>query len=185
MSAARESGAGSAAKPVACLPADEAERLQALRRLQLLDSGPTESFDTVTRLASVALRLPIVLVSLVDADRQWFKSRVGLEAPETPRNISFCSHAVFERRPLVIGNTTRDPRFQGNPLVTGPPHIRAYLGIPLYTPDRYPIGTLCGIDRQPRDFGDVEIAMMNDFAKIVEVLLQARAAAVQNDGVSR
>jgi GAF domain-containing protein len=156
------------------MPADEAERLQALRRLRLLDSGPTESFDTVTRLAAMALRLPIVLVSLIDADRQWFKSRVGLEVPETPRSVSFCTHAVFERRPLVIRNALRDPRFQGNPLVTGPPHIRAYLGIPLYTLDRYPIGTLCGIDRQPRDFGEMELAMMNDFAKIVEMLLRAQ-----------
>jgi GAF domain-containing protein len=174
MNAAREPGAGRATTPTFGIPADEAERLHALRRLELLDSGPAESFDTVTRLASVALRLPIVLVSLIDADRQWFKSRVGLDAPETPRNVSFCTHAVFERRPLVIPNATRDPRFVANPLVTGPPHIRSYLGIPLYTLDRYPIGTLCGIDRQPRDFGEVEIAMMNDFAKIVEVLLHAQ-----------
>lgn len=154
-----------------------------MRRLQLLDSEPTESFDTVTRLAAMALRLPIVLVSLIDSDRQWFKSRVGLEAPETPRNVSFCTHAVFERRPLVVRNATRDPRFQGNPLVTGPPHIRAYLGIPLYTPDRYPIGTLCGIDRQPRDFGEVEIAMMNDFAKIVEILLRAQQLSAEDPSV--
>jgi len=183
MNVACEPGAGSITTPSVSIPPDEAERLRALRRLQLLDSGPAESFDTVTRLVSVALRLPIVLVSLVDADRQWFKSRVGLEAPETPRNVSFCTHAVFARRPLVIPNATRDPRFEDNPLVTGPPFIRSYLGIPLYTLDRFPIGTLCGIDRQPREFGEVEIAMMSDFAKIVEMLLHAKELSAKTDGV--
>ncbi len=185
MNAACEPGASAIATPSVSIPPDETERLQALRRLQLLDSGPAESFDTVTRLASVALRLPIVLVSLVDADRQWFKSRVGLDVPETSRKVSFCTHAVFERRPLVIPNATRDPRFRANPLVTGPPHIRSYLGIPLYTRDRFPIGTLCGIDRQPREFGEVEVAMMNDFAKIVEMLLYARELSAKTDGVLR
>jgi diguanylate cyclase (GGDEF)-like protein/PAS domain S-box-containing protein len=166
-----------------CMPPDEAERLAALRRLQLLDSAPAESFDTVTRLASTALRLPIVLVSLVDAERQWFKSRVGLEVAETPRQISFCAHAVYERRPFIITNAARDPRFLNNPLVTGPPHIRAYLGIPLYTRDRYPVGTLCGIDDQPREFGEREIAMMSDFAKIIEVFLHAKELSARTDSV--
>ncbi len=166
-----------------CMPPDEAERLSALRRLKLLDSAPAESFDTVTRLASTALRLPIVLVSLVDAERQWFKSRVGLEVAETPRQISFCAHAVYERRPFIITNAARDPRFLNNPLVTGPPHIRAYLGIPLYTRDRYPVGTLCGIDDQPREFGEREIGMMSDFAKIIEVFLHAKELSARTDSV--
>lgn len=183
MNAAFEPDAGNAATPASCFPADEAERLDALRRLKLLDTAPAESFDTVTRLAAVGLRLPIVLVSLVDAERQWFKSRVGLEVAETPRNVSFCTHAVFERKPLVIRDATRDPRFVANPMVTGAPHIRAYIGIPLYTRDRHPVGTLCGIDRQPREFGELEIATMTDFAKIVEVFLHARELSAKTDGV--
>ncbi len=167
----------------ACIPADESERLNALRRLKLLDSAPAESFDTVTRLASVAMRLPIVLVSLVDAERQWFKSRVGLEVTETPRKVSFCAYAVFERQPFIIRDATQDARFAANPLVTGPPFIRSYLGIPLYTRDRYPIGTLCGIDRQPREFGAVEIDTMSDFARIVEVFLHARELSAKTEGV--
>jgi PAS domain S-box-containing protein len=154
-----------------------------LRRLKILDSAPAESFDTVTRLASVALRLPIVLVSLVDAERQWFKSRVGLDVAETSRHVSFCTHAVFERRTLIIPNATKDPRFLNNPLVTGPPHMRSYVGIPIYTRSGYPVGTLCGIDRQPRDFGTLEIAMMSDFAKIVEVFLHTRELSAKTDGV--
>ena len=165
------------------IPPDETERLDALRRLNLLDSGPAEVFDTVTRLASLALRVPIVLVSLVDANRQWFKSKVGLEVCETPRDISFCAHAVYERHPLVIGDAAQDPRFAGNPLVTGPPHIRSYLGIPLYTRDRFPIGTLCSIDRQPRNFGDTEVALMSDYAKIIEAFLHAKELATKSEGV--
>jgi diguanylate cyclase (GGDEF)-like protein/PAS domain S-box-containing protein len=183
MNAAFEPDAGISPQPTECIPPDEAGRLDALRRLKLLDSAPAESFDTVTRLASLTLRLPIVLVSLVDADRQWFKSRVGLDVEETPRRVSFCTHAVFARRPLIIPNATQDPRFLNNPLVTGPPYIRSYLGIPLYTRERYPIGTLCGIDRQQREFGAREIAMMSDFAKIIEVFVHTRELSAKTDGV--
>jgi diguanylate cyclase (GGDEF)-like protein/PAS domain S-box-containing protein len=165
------------------VPTDESDRLEALRRLNLLDSSPSDSFDAVTRLAAQALRVPIVLVSLVDADRQWFKSKVGLETCETGRDVSFCAHAVYERHPLVVRDATSDPRFAGNPLVTGAPHIRAYLGIPLYTRERFPIGTLCCIDQQARAFGDAEIAAVSDFAKIVEVFLHAKELAVKTEGV--
>jgi len=183
MNAVVESDAENPAMQAPGIPADETARLNALRRLQLLDGAPAESFDTVTRLASTSMRLPIVLVSLVDADRQWFKSRVGLDVTETPRQVSFCAHAVFERRPLVIADATRDPRFAHNPLVTGPPHIRSYLGIPLFTRDHHPIGTLCGIDRQAREFGEMEIATMRDFAKIVEVFVHAKELTAKSEAV--
>jgi diguanylate cyclase (GGDEF)-like protein/PAS domain S-box-containing protein len=165
------------------LPADEAARLEALRGLKLLDTGPLESFDTVTRLVAAALRVPMVLVSLVDENRQWFKSKVGLDVRETPRNISFCSHAVYERRPLVICDATRDPRFADNPLVTGPPHIRSYLGVPLYSREAFPLGTLCCLDREARNFGDAEVAVVSDYAKIVEVFIHARELAAKTEGV--
>ena len=121
------------------VPIDEEQRLAALHRLLLLDTPAEESFDRVTRLASVALGVPIMLVSLVDENRQWFKSCIGLGVTETSREVSFCGHVVYERRPLNIADATRDPRFADNPLVTGAPYIRAYLGFPLFTVDAQPI----------------------------------------------
>ncbi len=122
-------------------PTDEADRLLALYHLRLLDTPPSESFDRITRLASKMLDVPMSLVSLVDKDRQWFKSAVGLDVPETPREVSFCGHVIFERCPLVVRDATADLRFAGNPLVTRAPHIRAYLCVPLFTLAKQPIGT--------------------------------------------
>lgn len=156
------------------IPADEGERLMALRGLGILDTPPEESFDRVTRLAAKALAVPIALVCLVDETRQWFKSRVGLAATQTSREVSFCGHAVVERKPLLIPDTTLDPRFAGNPLVTSAPHIRAYLGVPLYTRNRQPIGTLCALDVRPRAFGADETAILTDFAGIVQQLIHTQ-----------
>jgi GAF domain-containing protein len=155
------------------IPANEAERLLALHRLGLLDTPPSESFDRITSLAAQSLRVPILLLSLVDESRQWFKSRVGLDVQETARDISFCGHVVFERRPIVVGDATRDARFAHNPLVTGTPYIRAYMGIPLFTLDGQPIGTLCAIDIQPRHFRSLEIETLTKFASIVEETIHA------------
>ena len=167
----------------AAIPVDEADRLTALRRLCLLDSKPSDSFDRITRLAARALDVPIVLVSLVDETRQWFLSRVGLNATETSREVSFCAHAVVERSTLVVPDATLDARFAGNPLVTGEPHIRAYGGIPLFTRDGYALGTLCAIDRRPRDFDADDIATLRDFALMVEDFIQAQELAIQSKGV--
>lgn len=164
-------------------PDDEGERLAALRNLCILDTQPNENFDNVTRLAAQALRVPIVLVSLVDEARQWFKSRVGLEARETSREVSFCGHAVYERRPLVVPDATADARFAGNPLVTGGPQIRAYIGVPVYTRAGHPVGTLCAIDRRSREFGDVDLATLAGFAKIIEHYLQSQELANRAGGV--
>lgn len=167
----------------ACIPPREAERLAALWQLGLLDSAPSEGFDRITRLAAKTLAIPIVLVSLLDDSRQWFKSRVGLDASETPRDVSFCGHAIYERRPFVIPDAALDERFAANPLVTGPPYVRAYLGIPLYTRDGHAIGTLCAIDRVPRSFDAVEIATLGDFAKIIEDAIHAQEVAAQTEHV--
>jgi diguanylate cyclase (GGDEF)-like protein/PAS domain S-box-containing protein len=132
----------------------EERRLQALHGYGVLDTPSEAGFDEITHLASVWLDVPIVLVSLVDQDRQWFKSRVGLTAPETPRRLSFCSVAL--ERPnemLVVTDATQDPRFRDNALVTGEPGIRFYAGAPLRTPEGLALGTLCVIDRRPREFG--------------------------------
>jgi len=132
-------------------PTGDSGRLAALRSLGIFDTEPDPALDVVTRLAADRFDTPIALISLVDADRQWFKSRCGLETSETPRSVSFCSHAIEGDGVMVVADAARDPRFADNPLVTGDPHIRFYAGAPLTTSDGHAIGTLCVIDRKPRD----------------------------------
>ena len=156
---------------------NEADRLAALQRYDVLDTPPEESFDRITRLAKTALQMPIVLVSLIDAERQWFKSRQGLDATETPRDISFCTHAIMRDEPFIIPDALEDPRFRENPLVTGAPNIRFYIGIPLKTPDGYNIGTLCAIDQQPRELSDDQISLFWDLARLVMDELELREIA--------
>jgi diguanylate cyclase (GGDEF)-like protein/PAS domain S-box-containing protein len=165
--------------------AGEIARLATLYRLNLRDSPPSEAFDRITRLAAQVLGVPIVLVSLVDATRQWFVSRFGLEALHTPREVSFCAHAVQARAVLRVPDATRDTRFCANPLVTGPPHIRAYLGIPLTTQGGHVLGTLCAIDRRPREFDEQTVATLSDFAQIIEEAIHARELAAQNESALR
>jgi diguanylate cyclase (GGDEF)-like protein len=152
------------------IPVDEARRLTALHATRLLGSAPEEAFDRITRMAARLLDAPTALVSLVDTDVQWFKSRCGLEATETPRDISFCGHAILEHEPLVVGDATKDPRFHDNPLVTGEPHIRFYAGVPLYSVDRMPLGTLCVIDREPRQLGSEELDLLRQLATAAQAL---------------
>lgn len=149
-------------------PANEKQRLQALRNLKLLDTPPEERFDRVTRLARQVFRTPIALVSLVDADRQWFKSRQGLDATETPRNISFCGHAILDDKILVVNDAAEDQRFCDNPLVCGDPNIRFYAGYPISAPDGSRIGTLCIIDRKPRDVSNEQLQLLRELGRMVE-----------------
>lgn len=132
------------------LPQNECDRLAALRRYGVLDTPPEPAFDDLTRLAAYICGTPISLISLLDADRQWFKARVGLETPHTSRDLAFCSHAILGNDVLVVPDATADARFATNPLVTSDPHIRFYAGAPLVTSDGYSLGTLCVIDRVPR-----------------------------------
>ena len=162
---------------------DEAERLVALHRLGLLDTPPSAAFDGVTRLAQAALQVPILCVSLIDQNRVWYKSRIGLGVRETPRRGSFCDQVVWTREPLSVRDATADPRFANDPLVTGPQHVRSYLGIPLFTRDRQPMGTLCAMDTAVRAFGEVEQVVLSEFAKIAEDLLSAKELAAKSDGV--
>ncbi|WP_347554871.1 response regulator [Robbsia sp. KACC 23696] len=132
-------------------PIDEAQRLDALDRLALLDTEPEIAFDDLVQLAATLCDVPIALISLVDRDRQWFKARVGLNATETHRDLAFCAHAILHPDALmIVENAAEDPRFCHNPLVTGDPHIRFYAGAPLLSPDGHALGTLCVIGREPR-----------------------------------
>jgi signal transduction histidine kinase len=150
------------------LPANETERLAALRALRLLDTPAEERFDRITRTARDLFGVPIALISLVDAGRQWFKSRQGLAATETPRAISFCGHAILGDAAFVVSDARNDERFADNPLVTGAPHIRFYAGMPLNSTDGRKIGTLCLIDSQPRAFDAGDEQRLRDLAAWAE-----------------
>jgi diguanylate cyclase (GGDEF)-like protein len=149
-------------------PTDETQRLRALQGLCVLDTLPEERFDRITRLAARLFEVPIALVSLVDRDRQWFKSRQGLDAPETGRDVSFCGHAILRAAPLIVPDSLADPRFAGNPLVTGGPGVRFYAGHPVHAPDGSRVGTLCLIDRRPREFSAEDAAALADLAQMVD-----------------
>lgn len=149
-------------------PDDESARLATLRVLQVLDTDPDERFDRITRMARRLFKVPIALISLVDADRQWFKSAQGLDVRETPRDVSFCGHAILSEDILLIPDSHRDPRFADNPLVTGPPHVRFYAGCPVRAPSGHRLGTLCLIDHAPRGFDVDDQATLHDLAYMVE-----------------
>jgi diguanylate cyclase (GGDEF)-like protein len=159
------------------IPIDEARRLAALHATQLLGSAPEDAFDRITRMATRLLKVPIALVSLVDKDIQWFKSRCGFAPMASARDISFCGHAILDHEPLVVPDTLLDPRFADNPLVTGDPHLRFYAGVQLYSIDRMAIGTLCVLDRVPRTLGKDELDILRDLARMVEGLIQYRQLA--------
>ena len=148
-------------------PIDETQRLRVLHGLKLLDTDEEARFDRITRFASRIFNVPIALVSLVDRDRQWFKSRQGLDPCETGRDISFCGHAILHNEPMVVPDALLDSRFADNPLVTGPPHIRFYAGHPVRAPDGSHVGTLCIIDRRPRQLSAGEVATLIDLAEMV------------------
>lgn len=163
------------------IPADEKERLLQLRSLAILDTPAEERFDRVTRMARRLFGVPIALVSLVDENRQWFKSCFGLDVRETERRVSFCAHAILSNSALVIEDALLDERFADNPMVTGEPHIRFYAGQPLRTMSDKAMGTLCILDREPRTFGEEDIAMLVDLAAMVEREIIALQLSILDD----
>ncbi len=155
------------------MPAAEDHRLQALHKLEILDTAPEERFDRITRLAARFFGVPIALISLVDHDRQWFKSRNGLQMDQTSREVSFCGHAILKGETLVVPDALADDRFADNPLVLSEPRLRFYAGHPIVAPDGSRIGTLCLIDHTPRHFGASQIKALRDMAALVERELHA------------
>lgn len=160
------------------IPANEETRLATLRSLRILDTPPEERFDRLTRLASRIFNVPIALVSLVDAERQWFKSNQGLEeATEGPRNESFCAHAILNDALLEVTDTLNDPRFSDHPAVTGELGVRYYAGRPLKSADGFRLGTLCLVDTKPRTLSDDEKASLDDLAHMAEQEITAMQLA--------
>ncbi|MBK4735002.1 GAF domain-containing protein [Noviherbaspirillum pedocola] len=186
MALMRMSGAGNASlldsdefrlptTPEYPVSADEAGRLKALAETGLIDSAPERTFDRLTWLASHIVGTPMAMVSLLTARRQWFKSRVGLQATETPRAWAFCSHAILSPSPFVVTDAMADRRFANNPLVTGAPCIRFYAGVSLMDRRGYRLGTLCVLDRQPRTLDDEQLRALTELAAIAGEEIRRRA----------
>ncbi len=154
------------------LPADEDRRLRALHETGLLDTEPEERFDRFTRIAAALFDVPIALVSLVDKDRQWFKSRQGTDVSQTDRDKAFCAHVILGNDVMQVPDALADDRFADNPLVTGEPRVRFYAGAPLSLGDGSPVGTLCVIDHRARNLDEGQLRLLSDLSKLVERELQ-------------
>lgn len=167
------------------LPPGETQRLAALHDCALLDTLPEKCFDDLTHLASHICGAPIALISLVDSDRQWFKSKVGIDAPETPRDIAFCGHVILHPEVMVVRDALQDERFQDNPLVTGSPGVRFYAGAPLEIDNGLRLGTLCVIDTVPRELSDVQRDALAALARQVVAQIELRRHLVALQEASR
>lgn len=155
-------------------PPDEARRLSLLQSYRILDTGPEQAYDDFTRLAADICGAPIAMISLIDRDRQWFKASVGLPVSEAPREQAFCAHAIVDNQVLVVRDATADTRFEGNPLVVGEPNIRFYAGAPIVTETGHGLGTLCVLDRVPRELTDSQLGSLRALSRQLMTQLELR-----------
>lgn len=153
---------------------NDAARVAVLQKYAILDTEPEEAFDDLVLLASFICKTPVALISLVDEDRQWFKSKVGVSVSETPREIAFCSRAIQQSDVFVVPDTLKDERFRNNPLVVSEPNIRFYAGAPLIDEEGYALGTICVVDRTPREFGPDQRAALKALSRLVVAQLEFR-----------
>jgi len=167
------------ARMKAPIPENEAERLAALREYRILDTAAEQAYDDITALAAYLCEVPIAMISLVDESRQWFKSKVGLNDQETPRDVAFCAHAILRSEPMIVRDALKDPRFADSALVTRDPHIRFYAGFPLSSPEGFALGMLCAIDRRPRQLNDKQKTAMQALARQVMALLELRRVSAR------
>ena len=169
------------------LPENETARLEALRKCKILDTAPEEAFENITRLAAYICSTPIALVSLVDAERQWFKSKVGIDATQVPRDVGFCAHAILQTDVFIVPDTLADPRFATNPLVTSEPYIRFYAGVPLIAASGHALGTVCVIDYVPRELDAQQIEALRTLGDQVvrEIEVRRNLSDLQRTAVER
>jgi GAF domain-containing protein len=156
------------------LPKNEAERLKALYEFEILDTKAEKAYDDLTRLATYICRTPIAAITLIDSDRQWFKSRIGIAAAETSRDVAFCAHAITASGILVVPDALEDERFRDNPLVTDDPKLRFYAGSPITTSGGYRLGTLCVIDTIPRQLSSGQLAALKVLGRQVMMQMELR-----------
>jgi signal transduction histidine kinase/CheY-like chemotaxis protein len=161
------------------LPANEAQRLESLRFYQILDTEPEAVYDEITQLAAYICQCPIATISVIEKDRQWYKARLGMDLKETPREISFCAHTIVGQTPLVVEDTTLDARFADNPVVKNDPHVRFYAGVPLIDKEGCALGTLCVVDRQPRQLSKEQTVALEALARHVVTHLELRRALIE------
>ena len=159
------------------LPDNEVARLEALRQYEILDTAPEQSFDDITKIAAFICGTPIAIMSLVDRERQWFKSRQGLPSDETPREHAFCAHTILEPKLMEVEDARNDRRFSNNPLVLNAPNIRFYAGAPLLTAEGHALGSLCVIDRDPRKLSKEQKSCLESLARLVMTTLELRRAS--------
>jgi GAF domain-containing protein len=156
------------------MPENEAERLSALREFQILDTEAEKVFDDLTRLATYICKTPMALITLIDSDRQWFKSKIGLSQTETSRDVSFCAHAILQTDTFIVPDAAEDERFKDNPMVASDPHIRFYAGSPLTTFEGHRLGTLCVIDQVPRILSEGQLAALKALSYQATTQLELR-----------